>query len=297
MSFVAWIAGCGRLGFDAIGDGGAVDAADVGSSDVGTSDAGACTYPTARVVSEIDTADGEYQPTISRDGRRLCFARTVGDATGLWCSTHDGVGWGAPREQSMLNVRPNVARMPALSDDGDVIYYVSDRSSGAGGDDIWMARWSPMMGAFTGATNVTEVNTSADERGPELSPDQRALYFDRGPVGASRIFVATRARATDAFGTPTMVSGTQAGDSELGIAPDGAHVVLCSTRPADGVGAGHTSLWCGSLAGDAISGLVAMRAPNMDGACSPAFGAVGELAFDVRGFPGGPGGSDVVTSP
>lgn len=308
--------GCGRLGFDPL-DGATADAGDAGAHDAGahdggmrdagmhdaaihdggTSDAGGCAYREAHTVPEIDTADDESQVTVSRNGQRLCFVRSTTMGPSLYCASHDGVTWGAPREQAMLNAHPFVVRSPALSDDGETLYYASDRGGGAGGFDLWVARWNAMPGVFGGPSNVPSVNTSADEGGPELSPDQRALYFDRGSAGATNLFVSTRATTADAFGDATMLSGTAMGDAEIAIAPDRMHVLFCSQRSTTGVGAGHSSIWCGGLSGTTVSGIEPLSAPGMDGACSPAFGSVGELYFDVEGFSGGAGGRDVVVTP
>ena len=65
----------------------------------------------------------------------------------------------------------------SFSEDGNSIYFVSDRDGGYGGTDIWIIKKVP-----TGAWGVPfnagpEVNTELDEDFPNLSPDGKYLYF------------------------------------------------------------------------------------------------------------------------
>ncbi len=66
---------------------------------------------------------------------------------------------------------------PSISNDGRVLYFVSDRPGGFGGTDIWMCRkgddgvWGPPLNLGP------DVNTKGDERTPSISFDNRTLYF------------------------------------------------------------------------------------------------------------------------
>lgn len=65
----------------------------------------------------------------------------------------------------------------SFSEDGNSIYFVSDRPGGYGGTDMWIIKKVP-----TGAWGVPfnagpDVNTELDEDFPNLSPDGKYLYF------------------------------------------------------------------------------------------------------------------------
>jgi hypothetical protein len=65
----------------------------------------------------------------------------------------------------------------AITNDGNTIYFTSDRKGGQGGTDIWMSRKLP-TGHWGEATNMgPEVNTEMDEDFPSVSPDGKTLYF------------------------------------------------------------------------------------------------------------------------
>ena len=81
---------------------------------------------------------------------------------------------------------------PALSPDGNTLYFASDRAGGKGGTDIWCSKkhggeWGK---AFDLDTNV---NTECDELTPYVSPDGSVLYFSssgHATVGGYDIFIS-----------------------------------------------------------------------------------------------------------
>jgi tetratricopeptide (TPR) repeat protein len=65
----------------------------------------------------------------------------------------------------------------AITNDGQTIYFTSDRKGGLGGTDIWVSHRLP-TGHWGEATNMgPEVNTEMDEDFPSISPDGKTLYF------------------------------------------------------------------------------------------------------------------------
>lgn len=71
---------------------------------------------------------------------------------------------------------------PALSGDGQSLYFASDRPGGQGGTDIWVARLTDIrqdgMPVWGKPENLGgEINTAADERSPFIAADGTTLYF------------------------------------------------------------------------------------------------------------------------
>jgi len=62
-----------------------------------------------------------------------------GGRTGLFVATKSAAGWSKPEALTMLNhpEAPKGDRSPALSADGNFLYFASDRPGGKGGLDIW----------------------------------------------------------------------------------------------------------------------------------------------------------------
>jgi len=116
------------------------------------------------------------QPTISSDGTRMVYV--AGEADGdanLFLRRWDGTVWGAPRPMRALNSSFHETA-PALSADGQLLFFSSNRPGGRGGMDIWVARWDGVEYAWP-LPLTGRVNTSFDEVDPAFSPDGLVLYF------------------------------------------------------------------------------------------------------------------------
>ena len=66
---------------------------------------------------------------------------------------------------------------PAVTCDGQTMYFASSRQGGSGGSDIWMST-RDSDGSWSSATNLGElINTKGDEEAPFIAKDGKALYF------------------------------------------------------------------------------------------------------------------------
>lgn len=89
---------------------------------------------------------------------------------------------------------------PAITEDGLTLLFASNRDGGAGGFDLWLARWASATAAFDPPEPVAGVGSSADEYGGWLSPDGCRVYFSSGRGGVTdagqlhRLYVAARPR-------------------------------------------------------------------------------------------------------
>lgn len=71
-------------------------------------------------------------------------------------------------------------QMPNVSRDGLEIVFVSDRTGGEGGFDIWSATRATTSDAWSTPVALASVNESGSESRPSLSGDGRRLHFGRG---------------------------------------------------------------------------------------------------------------------
>jgi hypothetical protein len=81
-----------------------------------------------------------HHATLTRDGRTMYLQGPHdGERTGLFVTTKSMKGWSKPESLTMLNHpgAPKGDRSPALSADGNLLYFASDRPGGKGGLDIW----------------------------------------------------------------------------------------------------------------------------------------------------------------
>lgn len=65
----------------------------------------------------------------------------------------------------------------SITNDGNTIYFASDRAGGLGGIDLYVSKRLP-NGKFGAPVNLgNEINSDADEDFPSLSPDGKTLFF------------------------------------------------------------------------------------------------------------------------
>jgi hypothetical protein len=87
------------------------------------------------------------------------------------------------------DIQPNVRA------DGLEVVFSSNRSGGAGAQDIWIATRASLTAAWSAPANLgAVVNTAAAESRPSFSRDGSQLLFGRapGPEGSSDIYFTTR---------------------------------------------------------------------------------------------------------
>jgi Tol biopolymer transport system component len=88
-----------------------------------------------------------HHATLTRDGKTMYLQGPLdGGRTGLFVATKSSKGWSKPEALTMLNhpEAPGGDRSPALSADGNLLYFVSDRPGGKGGLDIWAVQTSEL---------------------------------------------------------------------------------------------------------------------------------------------------------
>ena len=158
---------------------------------------------TSERLEVVRSKDWEYVPYLSYDERELYFVRRPSDGelnstdSELWIAPRSGDTFGAPVAIDELNRASVADRSPVLSADGLRLYFASNRPTGSGPDDIYMATRPRVGGRFDQPVPVSELNTSSRERPNWISPDDCTLYFasDRlGTNGGTDVWRAERER-------------------------------------------------------------------------------------------------------
>jgi Tol biopolymer transport system component len=191
--------------------------------------------PTLFAPGIASTAYSDVRLTISPDGRlALWFSRNrPGGAGGydIWMARRGAAGW-----EPAAPVPFNSASRdfdPAFSADGRDVYFCSDRAGGVGGDDIYRVAVSS-RGFGQPELLGREVNSSANEWAPMLSPDSQVLLFSsNGRGGAGRMDLFTARRRARGFAAAVALPGginSEADEFDATFLADGATIVFSRSR-------------------------------------------------------------------
>jgi OmpA-OmpF porin, OOP family len=140
------------------------------------------------VSPNINTPENEGTCTVSADGRQIIFTSCRGRAgfggCDLFMSEKRGEAWSEP-----INLGPGVnsgywESQPALSADGRVLYYASERRGGRGGKDIYVSYKNEKGEWLKSEILPPHINTPSDDLSPFIHANGRTLFFaTNGRVG------------------------------------------------------------------------------------------------------------------
>lgn len=208
----------------------------------------------------VNSSAEDAGPAISKDGLALYFYSTRTGGQGgedIYVSRRSSstAPWGLP-----VNLGPTInttsnERVPAFSRDGHRMFFVSNRSGGAGGLDIWVSyrlHTHEDFGEFgwQAPSPVLGVNTPFNEAGPSYFQDDETstafLYFNSnkpGGLGSADIYVAVE-QPDGSFDAVSNVTALNSPffDARATISHDGLEIIFSSNR-ATGSPLGQLDLW------------------------------------------------------
>ncbi|MFC2124667.1 OmpA family protein [Bacteroidota bacterium] len=136
----------------------------------------------AEPLDEINTIFNEGSATISNDGKLMIFSRcdapnTYGNCDLFSTELQEDGTWGNIINLGTLVNSNAWDSHPALSHNGDTLYFASDRIGGFGLSDIFFT-FRDRKGNWTQAQNAGPyINTRNNEVSPFYHPDFNVLYF------------------------------------------------------------------------------------------------------------------------
>lgn len=211
--------------------------------------------PPANLGPVVNSEFGDDGPTMSKDGLSLYFYSTRPGFGGedIWVCQRATVDdpWGAPMNLgSTINTAGN-ERAPALSRDGHLLFFGSDRPGGQGGLDLWVSWRAHTKDDFAWQEPVNLgalINTASNDTGP--------TYFENDDQGIPQLyFVSNRPGGfglADVYRSELGVDGVWGAavhvpelsspqlDAHPSIRPDGLEIFFSSGRPG---GSGGTDVW------------------------------------------------------
>lgn len=139
------------------------------------------------IASGLNTAYDEGACCFTPDGKEMYLTQCATDPTSpryaqIVTSARSDAAWSKASPLTItLDTLSNYAH-PAISPDGNWLYFTSDMPGGMGGLDIWRARITPT--GLGGVENLGEpINTPGDEEFPTFRPNGDLYFSSNGHVG------------------------------------------------------------------------------------------------------------------
>lgn len=149
------------------------------------------------IESGLNTEYDEGACCIDIDGSKMYLTQCSTDPSypryaQICTAPRADASWGKPTPVTITKDTLSSFAHPAISPDGEWLYFVSDMPGGKGGLDIWRTRLS--AGGFAGVENLGEpVNTPGNEMFPTFRPNGDFYFSSDGHpgMGGLDIFIAT----------------------------------------------------------------------------------------------------------
>ncbi len=162
---------------------------------------------TKNIGSPIATDDGNVEVVgMSANGNFLLLYYDNAAGTGdIFLAEYDKTKSSYKKPVKLdetINTQKGYEIAASITNDGNTVYFASDRPGGFGGIDLYMSNRLP-NGKFGPSTNLgNEINSDADEDFPSLSPDGKTLFFSskgHTSMGGYDIFKADLDETTKKF--------------------------------------------------------------------------------------------------
>jgi outer membrane protein OmpA-like peptidoglycan-associated protein len=149
--------------------------------------------PLQNMGEDINSSGHDASSGLSPNGKTLfVFKGQMKGGGDIYVSNLTDGQWTKPKALGKNINSPAHESAAALSYDGNLLYFVSDREGGIGGKDIYVSSWDARKNEWGPAENLgPTVNSRYDEDGVFIHPDGKTLYFSskgHNTMGGNDIF-------------------------------------------------------------------------------------------------------------
>lgn len=159
---------------------------------------------TEKIESDVNSEFEDGACAFTPDGKTMYFTRCVTDAhyprfAGIYKSNRSDASWGKPEQVVISRDTLSLYAHPAVSPDGNWLYFTSDMAGGEGGLDLWRY----YIGTSRAMEGVLEnlgpmINSEGNEQFPAFGPKGELFFSSDGypGMGGLDIFCATQVNDT-----------------------------------------------------------------------------------------------------
>ena len=155
---------------------------------------------TERIDGDVN---GEYEDgacAFTPDGKMMYFTRCTSDPESpryatIYKSSRSDAAWGKAEPVNISNDTLSAYAHPAVSPDGEWLYFTSNMAGGEGGLDIWRMYIGPVKSKEGVIENLGDcINTEGDEQFPAFGPQGELFFSSDGypGMGGLDIFFAVQ---------------------------------------------------------------------------------------------------------
>lgn len=139
------------------------------------------------IATGLNTDYDEGACCFTPDGKEMYLTQCVTDPASprfaqIVTSSRADAAWGKVQKLEITQDTLSTYAHPAISPDGEWLYFVSDMPGGMGGYDIWRVRITPS--GLGGVENLgSPINTPGDEMFPTFRPNGDLYFSSNGHIG------------------------------------------------------------------------------------------------------------------
>ena len=139
------------------------------------------------IATGLNTDYDEGSCSFTPDGKEMYLTQCVTDPASprfaqIVTSSRSDAAWGKVQKLEITQDTLSTYAHPAISPDGEWLYFVSDMPGGMGGYDIWRVRITPS--GLGGVENLgAPINTPGDEMFPTFRPNGDLYFSSNGHIG------------------------------------------------------------------------------------------------------------------
>ena len=176
------------------------------------------------IESDINSEYEDGACSFTPDGRTMYFTRCPIDDqypryAAIYRSNRSDASWGAPTPVEISVDTLSSFAHPAVSPDGEWLYFTSNMSGGVGGLDLWRYYIGSNMSLSGIVENLgDEINTPGDEQFPAFGPAGELFFSSDGypGMGGLDIFCATQKNDT-AWNVQNMLAPLNSNGDDFGM--------------------------------------------------------------------------------